>query len=242
MHQPISSCWREHGAQTQAGSAGAHRRLASYPAIYASSRNKRPTSCYALLCKSRDPATKRSEETGEPRTSLERKADAFDEQGMVSFFASRPRKQPQETARSLPPDMRQLIVDLRVEMPNISIREIAEICDTRFQRRPSHHSIKTVLASGPPPSIQMRRFPPFNDTPSPAQRRHNIVQLHAEGWSVASIAEYLEVSKQTVYTTLKWLSCRKESRGWTIHHTLVKLLVWSRSKLPTESAKSRKTH
>ena len=27
-----------------------------------------------------DPATKRSEETGEPRTSLERKADTFDEQ------------------------------------------------------------------------------------------------------------------------------------------------------------------
>ena len=99
--------------------------------------------------------------------------------------------------------MRQLIVDLRMEMPNISIREIAEICDTRFQRRPSHHSIKTVLASGPPPSIQMSRFPPWNDTPDPAQRRHNNVQLHAEGWSVASIAEYLAVSKQTVYTTLK---------------------------------------
>src|SRR5438105_3965702 len=65
------------------------------------------------------------------------------------------------------------------------------------------HSIKIVLASGPPPSIQMRRFPLFDDTPDPAQRRHNIVQLHAEGWSVASIAEYLGVSKQTVYTTLK---------------------------------------
>jgi putative transposase len=150
-----------------------------------------------------DPAIQRAQETGEPRTSLERKADTFDEQGMVSLFASRPRKQPQETARSLPPDMRQLIVDLRVEMPNMSIREIAEICDTRFHRRPSHHSIKTVLASGPPPSIQMRRFPLFDDTPDPAQRRHNIVQLHAEGWSVASIAEYLGVSKQTVYTTLK---------------------------------------
>ena len=58
-----------------------------------------------------DPTIQRAQETGEPRTSLERKADAFDEQGMVSFFASRPRKKPQETARSLPPDMRQLIVD-----------------------------------------------------------------------------------------------------------------------------------
>jgi putative transposase len=150
-----------------------------------------------------DPAIQRAKETGEPRTSLERKADDFDEQGMVSLFASRPRKQPQETARSLPPDMRQLIVDLRVEMPTMSLREITEICAARFDRKPSRNSVKMVLASGPPPSIQMRRFPPFNETADPAQRRHNIVQLHSEGWSVASIAEYLAVSKQTVYTILK---------------------------------------
>ena len=150
-----------------------------------------------------DPATGRAKETGEPRTSLERKADDFDEQGMVSLFASKPSKQPQETARSLPPDMRQLIVDLRVELPGLSLREIAEICEVRFHRRPSHNSVKMVLASGPPPSIQMRRFPLFNETADPAQRRHNIVQLHSEGWSVASIAEYLAVSKQTVYTILK---------------------------------------
>lgn len=150
-----------------------------------------------------DPAIGRARETGEPRTSLERKVDDFDDQGMVSLFASRPRKQPQETARSLPPDMRQLIVDLRVELPNVSLREIAEICEVRFHRRPSHNSVKMVLASGPPPSIQMRRFPLFNETADPAQRRHNMVQLHSEGWSVTSITEYLAVSKQTMYTTLK---------------------------------------
>jgi putative transposase len=154
-----------------------------------------------------DPATQRAKEMGEPRPTLERKANTFDEQGMVSFFASRPRKQPQETARSLPPDMRQLIVDLRVELPTMSLREIAEICESRFQRRPSHNSVKMVLASGPPPSIQMRRFPRFDDTPDPAQRRHNIVQLHAEGWSITSIAEYLATSRQTVYATLKrWVN------------------------------------
>jgi hypothetical protein len=64
-----------------------------------------------------DPAIQRAKETGEPRTSLERKADDFDTQSMVSLFASRPRNQPQETARSLPPDIRQLIVDLRVDCP-----------------------------------------------------------------------------------------------------------------------------
>src|SRR2546429_6874923 len=72
-----------------------------------------------------DPAIQRAQETGEPRTSLERKADTFDEQGMVSLFASRPRKQPQETARGLPPDMRRLIVDLRWVVPNMPLHQIA---------------------------------------------------------------------------------------------------------------------
>jgi len=40
-----------------------------------------------------DPAVQRAKETGEARNTLERKADAFDEQGMVSMFASKPRNQ-----------------------------------------------------------------------------------------------------------------------------------------------------
>jgi len=50
--------------------------------------------------------------------------------------------------------MRQLIVDLRVELPTMSLREIAEICEVRFDRRPSHNSVKLVLASGPHPRSQ----------------------------------------------------------------------------------------
>lgn len=76
-----------------------------------------------------DPAIGRAEETGEAKSTLDRKADAFEESGMVSLFATKPRKQSIDSARSLPPDMRQLIVDLRVELPSLSLREIAEICD-----------------------------------------------------------------------------------------------------------------
>jgi len=39
---------------------------------------------------------------------LEKGGQANDEQGMVSLFASKPHKQPRETARSLPPDIRQV--------------------------------------------------------------------------------------------------------------------------------------
>src|SRR5947199_3966708 len=130
MHQPISSCWgytvpkrkrvqREHTEDWQ--------NIQQYTLWPEQTAYEllRPVVLFG------DPAIQRAKETDKPRTSLERKADDFDEQGMVSLFASRPRKQPQETARSLPPDMRQLIVDLRVEMPTMSLREITEICAAR---------------------------------------------------------------------------------------------------------------
>jgi len=38
------------------------------------------------------------------------------------------------------------------------------------------------------------------------ERRGAIVRLHAEGWNIASIAGYLEISRPTIYTTLKrWI-------------------------------------
>jgi hypothetical protein len=40
-----------------------------------------------------DPAVQRAKETGAAPNTLERKADTFDEQEMVSVFASKPRKQ-----------------------------------------------------------------------------------------------------------------------------------------------------
>jgi DNA-directed RNA polymerase specialized sigma24 family protein len=150
-----------------------------------------------------DPAGKRTQETGAAESTLDRKAEAFDEEGMISLFASKPRKQPQETARSLPPDMRQLIVDLRVELPTMSLREIAEICAVRFNRQPSHHTVQLVLASGPPPSITARRYQTWEKMVDPAERRLAVVRLHAEGWSVSSIAEYLDTSRPTVYAPLK---------------------------------------
>jgi transposase len=150
-----------------------------------------------------DPAGKRAQETGAAESTLDRKADTFDQEGMVSLFASKPRKQPQETARSLPPDMRQLIVDLRAELPTISLREIAEICAVRFNRQPSHHTVQLVLASGPPPSLTARRYQTWEQIADPAERRLAVVRLHSEGWSVSSIAEYLGTSRPTVYATLK---------------------------------------
>ena len=82
-------------------SEGAYRGLANYSTIYVSSRSKLLTNPCAPSPKSRDPAIQRAQETGKPRTSLERKADAFDEQGMVGLFEAKPRWKIQEMGTSI---------------------------------------------------------------------------------------------------------------------------------------------
>jgi hypothetical protein len=97
-------------------------------------------------------------------------------------------------------------VDLKAEYAAFSLREIAQICYVRFGRRPSHHTIKQVLADGPAPSRQGRQFPRFAEISDPFQRRYAIVKLHAEGWTAATIADYLGTARSTVYATLKRLA------------------------------------
>jgi hypothetical protein len=56
-------------------------------------------------------AAERARETGTAQRTLQRKADLFESHGMASLFPKEPAT-PSDDARSLPPDMRQLIVNL----------------------------------------------------------------------------------------------------------------------------------
>ncbi len=127
-------------------------------------------------------AAERARETDTAERTLQRKANLFESRGLISLFPKEPVR-PSDDARALPPHMRQLIVDLKAEHPAFRPHEIATVCYVRFGRRPSHHTIQRVLASGPPPSITARRFPPYNEIANVYERRCIVVKLHAEGWS-----------------------------------------------------------
>jgi putative transposase len=70
-------------------------------------------------------AAERARETGAAERTLQRRADQFEQHGMMSLFPKEPVR-PSETSRSLPPDMRQLIVDLHAEYPALMQR--MEVC------------------------------------------------------------------------------------------------------------------
>ncbi len=147
-------------------------------------------------------ATKRAKETGTSERTLYCQAQLFEQEGMASLFPKE-RSEDLLPGRSLPPEICQVIVDLHAEYPGFSLREISTICFLRFGRKLSHHTVQRVLASGPPPSIAGRRYPPYAQIPDGYERRRAIVDLHAEGWSVTAISTYLQTPRHRVYDVLK---------------------------------------
>ena len=67
-------------------------------------------------------------------------ADEFERSGMQSLFSSGAQGGARETGKTLPPEIRQLIVDLHAELAIMSWREIAEVCYIRYGRRPDHNT------------------------------------------------------------------------------------------------------
>ena len=57
--------------------------------------------------------------------------------------------------------IRQAIVELKAEYPPFSLREIARICQHRFDRPVSYHTVEQVLATEPLPLHPPRRLPPL---------------------------------------------------------------------------------
>jgi transposase len=64
-----------------------------------------------------------------------------------------------------------------------------------------------VLAEEGPPARPPRRHLPYHAMPDPQVRRFVVLQLHSEGWSVQTIAAYLETTRATIYAVLhRWVT------------------------------------
>jgi len=81
-------------------------------------------------------AAKRAKETGASEHTLHHQARRFEQEGMASLFHKHPSPSP-DKGRSLPPEIRQLISNLKAEHPGFRPHEIARICFLHFGRKPS---------------------------------------------------------------------------------------------------------
>ena len=85
-------------------------------------------------------ASERAKETGASERTLLHQAQLFEQEGMTSLFHKEPLRQ-KEAGRSLPPEMCQLVVNLKSEYSGFSLREISDICFLRFGRKLSHQYV-----------------------------------------------------------------------------------------------------
>ena len=97
-------------------------------------------------------------ETGVSERTLQRKVARFAAAGMRSLFE--PDDPPAADQRSLPLGIRKAIVELKAEYPPLSLHQIATICEHRFDRPVSHHTVERVLATEPLPLHPPRRRSP----------------------------------------------------------------------------------
>ena len=149
----------------------------------------------------RSPA-ERAQQTGISRPTIYRKVGRFDTLGMAGLAETTP----SASSRPLAPVIRQAIVALEAEHPAFRPHELASICYARFARRPSPHTVKRVLAEEPSPFQVTRRYPLYAEIADPVERRLAIVHLHADGWTIRSIAAYLQTTRRRVYQTLeRWI-------------------------------------
>jgi hypothetical protein len=151
------------------------------------------------------PTTIRARETGVAARTLRRKVARFAAIGMRSLFEVD--EPPAVDRRTLPLGIRKAIVELKAEYPPLKPFAIARICQHRFDRPVSYHTVQKILATEPLPLHPPRRLPRYRDIPDPVARRKAIVDLYLEGWGVSSIAGYLETTRSRVYETLRrWVA------------------------------------
>src|SRR5438477_1720430 len=145
----------------------------------------------------------RGAETGVSPRTIYYRANLFDQAGMASLLpAAPPPTIPKQDKRTLPPDMRQEIVDLLAQYPAFRPHELATICFLKFNRKPAPATIKLILASGPKPSTTERRHPRYAEIESGKVRRRLVIRLHVDDCNAKSFAAYLVVSRKTVHEIL----------------------------------------
>ena len=122
----------------------------------------------------------------------------------IKCFFGPPPAVPTLDKRSLPPPIRQAIVDLKAEYPTFTLHEIATICYAQFGRRPSPHTIQMILATGPKPSRTKRRYPLYAAFDDPVQGRLALIRHHFEMVFNAITGPW---NIRALYTTLKrWIA------------------------------------
>jgi transposase len=149
------------------------------------------------------PIKDRAEEIGVSAKTLSHRVQLFVQHSIPGLIPNENRRSGDQ--RLLPQPLREYILQLKAEYPEFTSREIASICDVKFDRRVDHHTVERVLARDRLPKLVGRRFLRYAKMQDAEQRREAMLRLHLEGWTTKAIVGYLGVPRRTLYNFLtRW--------------------------------------
>jgi putative transposase len=115
----------------------------------------------------------RARETGTPERTMYRRVERFEEDGMMSLFATDPAAA-RARRQGLEPAVRRMIVELKAEHPKLNANEIANIVYVRTGRRLGKHTPGRVLAEEVVPLKLSRLFEPYHETQDVREAREAV--------------------------------------------------------------------
>lgn len=127
------------------------------------------------------PIKQRAEELGVSTKTLSKRVHLFVQHGIPGLIPNDSRQTGDQ--RLLPQPMRDHILQLKAEYPPFTSREIASICEVKFDRNVDHHTVERVLARDPLPKITGRRYARYYKMREVQERREAMLRLHIEGWT-----------------------------------------------------------
>lgn len=158
----------------------------------------------------------RSRVTGIDRATVAEKARRFVQEGMLGLIDRR--RGPQQGRQPYPDVVAGYILYIKQLCPALHDREIARIVQRKYGCKTNHHTVRLFLRRHPIPvqlPLPITRFHTFDDA---YQARWTVVRLFYEGWHQQSIATFLGLSRQHVWTIVEHFK-RDEFAGLEEHRT-----------------------
>jgi len=144
----------------------------------------------------------RSTHTGIDRDTVAEKARRFIQHGMLGLVDQRTIHAGRRP-HAFPDPVAAYILFLKQRYPPIRYREIVRILERKFGYHTNHHTVKRFLDDHPIPVQLPFDWTTFHQFEDAYRARWTVVRMYHEGWSPASIAGCLDLSRQHVWNILR---------------------------------------
>jgi hypothetical protein len=148
-------------------------------------------------------ATQRAQETGTHPETVGRLKRRFAQQGMLGLVPATLDVHPVQRQLRVPDPVVHELQRLKGLYEGFGFRELARIIFHTTMHRLTGQTARRLWERLPPAAPPARPLLDYHSHPERAQARQEVITLYAQGWSIRSISQFLQVSRPTIH---RWIT------------------------------------